>query len=215
MATSDPLGLDAFANLLRLEHTNLRPNWQQQRSVTGGGETRYADRAPMLWTAQPSTVPMENGEAEGLMALINSRGGGLRTVLLFNSRLPFPASDPDGAIIGATIPKLGVIADRLHVAFTGFPVGYILPVGTYFGLTYDTSRRYLGQLVEARTANGAGAVASVEVWPPLPASVVGALDVTVAKPPARFRITPGSAYISEQSTIHAVVTFAAEQTLSR
>lgn len=215
MATSNPLAVDDFAALLRLDQLNLRSNWQQQRSMTGGGETRYADRAPMLWSAEPTTVPMEFAEAEGLMALINSRAGGLLTVLLFNTRMPYPSTDPDGSIMGATVPKLGTITDRLHVAFTGFPAGYVMPLGSYFGLVFDTSRYYLGQFAEARTANGSGAIAAVEIWPPLPASVSGTPDVSVKKPPMKARITPGSAYVSEQSTVHARVTFAAEQTYSR
>lgn len=215
MSLADPLPQDAFADQLRVQDAGFIQNWQQQRTATGGGETRYADRGASLWKADVTTIAVPLGEGEGIMALINSRAGGIKTVLLHNYRLPYPSSDPDGSIIGATVPKLSAIADRLHMAFTGFPPGYVLPVGTFFGLVFDTSRYYLGQIVEARTANGAGAVASVEIWPPLPASVTGTPDISVTKPPAKFRIVPGSAYPSKVGPTLTTIQFSAEQTYSR
>lgn len=216
MALANPLPRDAFADLLKVTDVSFVQNWQQQRSATGGGEPRYADRAPALWKAELTTIQMPNAEAEGIMALINSRAGGLKTVLLHNYKLPFPASDPDGKIIGPTVPKLNVITDRLHVSFSGFPRGYKIPLGTFFGIVFDTSRYYLGQFAEARTANPiTGAVAMTEIWPPLPASIAGTLDVVIAKPCAKFRITPGSAYPSTSSALHTTIKLSAEQTYSR
>jgi hypothetical protein len=215
MSLADPLGLTALYDLLRIQNVDFKPMWMQQQSATGGGETRYADRAPMRWAAEITTVAMEHAEAEGIMALLNSRGGGLKALLLTNPRLPYPSSDPDGSIIGATVPALGTITDRLHVAFTGLPAGYIVPLGTFFSIVFDTSRYYLGQFAEARTADGSGAVASVEIWPPLPASIAGTPAISIKKPSAKFRLVPNAAFISEVSTIHSRVTFAAEQTYGR
>lgn len=215
MALADPLPLADFADLFRVQDITFVQNWQQQRSATGGGETRYADRAPSLWKADITTIPLENGEAEGVMARANSRAGGLKTVLLCNSRLPYPSSDPDGSIIGSTVPKLGTITNRITVAFTGFPDGYVIPFGSYFGLIFDTSRYYLGQFIETRTAATGGAVSAVEIWPPLPASVSGTPDITIKKPLARFRIEPGSAYPSKVDGMHATIKFSAEQTYGK
>lgn len=215
MALADPLPRAGFADLLRTADIRLAQVFQQQRSATGGGETHYADRAPSLWRADVTLAAMPNTEAEGIMALINSRAGGLKTVLLYNSRMPWPASDPGGIILGAATPRLGTITDRLHVAFTGFPAGYELPLGTYFSILFDTSRYYLGQFAEARVASGGGAVASVEIWPPLPASISGTPLVEVIKPPAKFRIEPGSAFAPSVDQVNATVQFSAEQTYSR
>ncbi|WP_240233622.1 hypothetical protein [Devosia lacusdianchii] len=216
MALANPLAIADFYDRFRVQDVTFVQGPQQQRSATGGGETRYADRAPSLWKADVTTQPLLNAEAEGIMALINSRGGGLKTVLLYNSRLPYPSSDPKGQIIGATVPKLGVITDRLHVAFTGFPAGYLIPLGTYFSIQFDTSRFYLGQFAEARTANPiTGTVGATEVWPPLPASISGTPDVVIVKPPAKFRIEPGSAFLSKEGGLHSTIKFSAEQTYSR
>lgn len=215
MALASTLSLADFYDLFRVQDVSFVQGWQQQRSATGGGETRYADRAPALWKAEITTIPLLNAEAEGIMALINSRAGGLKTVLLYNSRLPYPASDPKGLIIGATVPKLGTITDRLHVAFTGFPAGYVIPLGTYFSIQFDTSRYYLGQFAEARTANPiTGTVAATEIWPPLPASVTGTPDITMIKPPGKFRIVPSTAYPAKEGGLHATIKFSAEQTYS-
>lgn len=216
MTLPDTLPIASFADLLRASSVTFKQDWQQQRSATGGGETKYADRAPSLWAAEITSPPMLHAEAEGLMALANSRAGGLKTVLLYNNKMPYPASDPEGIIIGATVPKLGVITDRLHVAFTNFPPGYVIPFGTYFSIQFDTSRYYLGQLAEARTANPiTGTVAATEIWPPLPASITGTPDVTIIKPPGKFRIVPGSAFPSSISQVHSTFKLSAEQTYSR
>lgn len=215
MSLASTLGLATFAERLRVKDVQLTQKMMQQGSTTGGGERRFADRAPSLWVAQVTCVPTRHAEAEANMALINSRGGGLKSLLLFPTRLPFPPSDPSGAILGATTPKLGAIADRLHIAFTGFPSGYVLPVGTYFGIIFDTSRYYLGQICEARTASGTGSVASVEIWPPLPASVSGTPNVVLKRPPAKFRITPDSAFAAASDLNFSAVQFTAEQTYSR
>lgn len=216
MVLANPLPRDAFADRLRLQDVQFVQGFQQQRSATGGGETRHADRAPSLWKADLTTIPMLNADAEGIMALINSRAGGLKAVLLYNYRLPYPASDPDGVIIGGTVPKLNVITDRLHVSFSGFPAGYEIPLGTFFGVVFDSSRFYLGQLAEPRTANPiTGAVASAEIWPPLPASVMAGADVVIAKPCAKFKIDAGSAYPSKVDGMNSTIKFSAEQTYGR
>lgn len=212
MALSSTLSVAEFYVRFRVQDSPFVQGFQQQRSATGGGETRYTDRAPALWKAEVTTQPLLNAEAEGIMAMINSRAGGLKTVLLYNSKLPYPSSDPKGLIIGATVPKLGTITDRLHVAFTGFPAGYVIPLGTYFGILFDTSRYYLGQFTEARIANGSGAVGTVEIWPPLPGSVSGTPDIAIKKPPAKFRLIPGSAHPSSEGGLLSTIKFSAEQT---
>ncbi len=211
MALADPLSLAAFYDLFFVQDVTFVPGWQQQRSAQGGGRTRYADRAPSLWKATVTTAPLENHIAEGVMARANSRAGGLKTALMYNSRLPYPSTDPDGSIIAGATPKLGTITDRLHVAFTDFPADYVVPFGTYFGIV-ASGLYYLGQFVETGTANGSGAIPTVEIWPPLPASIAGTPSIIMAKPTGRFRIEPGSAYPSKVDGMLSTIRFSAEQT---
>lgn len=214
MTLPNPLGLAAFADLCKLADVKFALNWYQEMSGTGGGDTLYADTAPARWKADATTVPMPHATAEGIMALINSRVGGLKTALLYNPKLPYPSSDPTGSIFGAATPVVGTIADSYHLAFTGFPANYVIPLGTYFQIIFGGTRYYLGQFAEARTASGAGAVASVEVSPPLPASIATGGAVTVLKPAGKFRITPNSAFPSTSGGLLSTVAFSAEQTYS-
>lgn len=239
MALPDPLPVEAFADLFKVQDVEFVQNFNQQSSMTGGGERRYADRAPAMIRAKITTIPMLNAEAEGIMALINSRAGGLKKALLYNYRLPYPATDPggvnldSGSITGPSLvldfaggtgeifsassvsPRIRSIADRLHVAFERLPSGYVLPVGTYFSIVFDTSRYYLGQIAEQATANSSGATGTVEIWPPLPASITGTPSITLKKPPAKFTIVPNSAFPSKEGGMHSTIEFAAEQTYSR
>lgn len=212
MSLADPLPRATLADILKPANVEFVQSFNQQMSMTGGGETRHADRAPALWKAKITTIEFPHAEAEGIMALINSRAGGLKSLLLHNHKLPYPSSDPDGSIIGSTVPSLGTITDRLHVAFTGFPNGYVMPLGSYFGIIFDTSRYYLGQFAEARTADGSGNIAEVEIWPPLPDGISGTPDVVIKQPVGRFRIDAGTAYPSTQDALYTTISFSATQT---
>lgn len=216
MSLASTLAVADFADLIRVSDIKLTPMWMQERALTGGGETLYADRAPMLWRAEITTPPMENGEAEGLLALVNSRSGALETVLLYNSRFPAPSSDPDGSTWAVAAPTavVGTITNRLNAAFAGLPANYVIPRGSYVGILFDTSRYYLGQFAEARTADGSGDVATVRLAPALPDSVQAGDAVTLVKPPFKARIVPGTAYLSSLDTLNARLSLTAEQTYS-
>jgi hypothetical protein len=214
MTLADPLGKSALADLLHVADVKFYPSWNQERSLTGGGETLYADRAPMLWMADVTTAPMTHADAKKLQGLLNSRGGGLKTILLYDHSLPYPSSDTDGSTFGAATPIVGVVTDRLHIAFTGFPNGYSMPAGTYFQILFSSTRYYLGQFCEDKTASGAGAITATEIAPAIPASITAGAAVTVLKPSGKFRIVPGSVNVTTISAVHSVLTLSAEQTYS-
>lgn len=214
MSLADPLAKDAFADLLRLASTKFTLMFNQERSMKGGGDVLYADLGPALWMAECVTVPMLHSEAKGIIALINSRKGGLETFLLYDHSMPYPSSDDDGSDFGAATPVVGTITDRYNLAFTAFPASYSMPLGTYFQIIYSTSKYYLGQFAEAKTANGSGAISAVRVAPKLPDAVATSDAVTVLKPSGKFKIVPGSAFVSAISAVHSTVSFAAEQTLA-
>lgn len=217
MSLANPLGKSAFADLLRVASTRFTLGFNQERSLSGGGDVLYADLAPALWQADIVTVAMEHSEAKGLIALINSRHGGVGTFLLYDHSLPYPSSDDDGAIWTGASPTalVGVVTDRYHLAFTGFPNSYVIPLGTYFEITYGSTRKYLGQFCEPKTSHAStGAVTAVEVTPELPASVATGAAVTLMKPSGKFKIMPGTAFAQSISTVHSTVAFSAEQTLA-
>lgn len=210
MSLATPLSLEAFADLVKASDVEFILEHNLQRAMTGGGSSQRATRAPAMRMAKITTPPMPNAEAEGLLAILMATEG-VDPFLLYNKRMPYPSSDPDGSIMGASTPAVGTITNRRSVAFTGFPAGYVIPVGTYFGITFDTSRRYLGQFAEAKTADGSGNVSATKITPPLPASIATSDVVTVLKPAGKFLMTPGSAYLSSVGIVNATLTFGAEQ----
>lgn len=212
MSLADPLAIASFADLIDQSDVEFEPEWFQQRSRKGTGAPLYADRAPAMWRARITTPPLPHATAQSIKALINSRAGGTKTVLLYDKRFPYPSSDPTGALFGAATPVVGTIADPLHVAFAGFPNSYSLPVGTYLQIIYSTSEYYVGQFAEARTAHvSTGAVASVELSLPLPEAVAPGDAVTVLKPSTKFRIIPNSVDPQIVEFNFQRLTFSAEQ----
>lgn len=206
------LALASFADLIRASDIEFTLQWNQQASSSADGEAHYASRGVPLWMAKITSPPMTNAEAEGLMALVNSLQGSLGTFLLNNKRLPYPSSDPTGSIFGAATPIVGTITNNVSVAFTGFPNNYVIPLGTYFQIIHDTTRYYIGQFAAAKTANGSGAVSASAVTPPLPDSVDPGDAVTVLKPAGKFKLVPGSAYLTNVGLVNASIVLNARQT---
>lgn len=60
MSLPATLPIASFADLIRASSVSFKQSWQQQRSATGGGEARYADRAPSLWSADAMTTYNRN-----------------------------------------------------------------------------------------------------------------------------------------------------------
>lgn len=206
------LSLASFADLIEASDIEFTLEWNQQGASSADGEGHYATRGVPLWMAKITSPPLPNADAEALMALVNSLQGSLGTFLLYNHRLPYPSSDPDGSTFGSATPVVGTITDNVTVAFTGFPASYSLPLGTYLQIIHDTSRYWLGQVVEAKTADGSGAVSATKVAPPLPDSVDPDDAVTVLKPAGKFRLVPKSAFLSTYTVLHAQLQFSARQT---
>jgi len=211
MSLADPLAAADFMDLLHVEDVNFVQMFNQQSAIPGGGDTRDADRTVSLWKAEITTIPVPNADAEGLIARINRTIGG-KTVLLFNSKLPYPSTDAEGTALSAASPAIRTKTDSLHISFEGLPADLVLPFGTYFGVIYNTSAYYIGQLEEPATADGSGDTGTVEIWPPLPASIVATDSVSFSKPPGKFKIKAGSAYPKQSGPLFTSIRFTAEQT---
>jgi hypothetical protein len=206
------LALAAFADLIRAADVDFTLEYNQQSSRSADGEAHYASRGAPLFRAKLTSPPMAISEALGFIALVNSLQGSAGTFLLYDKRMPYPSTDDDGAIFGAATPVVGTISSNVSVAFTGFPNNYVIPLGTYFQIIYDTSRYYVGQFAAAKTADGSGAVSASAVTPPLPDDVDPGDAVTVLKPSGKFRLEPRSAYLDNVQIGLASLVFSARQT---
>lgn len=206
------LALASFADLINASDCDFTLEWNQQSSVSADGEGHPRGRGQPLWMAKITSPAMAKADALALMALVNSLQGSLGTFLLYDKRLPYPSSDTSGTTFGAATPVVGTITDNVTAAFTGFPNNYSIPLGTYVQIIFDTSRYYLGQFAEAKTANGSGAVSASKLTPPLPDGVDPGNAVTVKKPSGKFRLINGSAHLTNVTTHEASLVFSAKQT---
>jgi len=213
MALGTNLTLAQFFDGIDFEDLAFNLDFHQETS-RAGGELLVADLAAASWRLEGTSIPYLHATAQKHIALINSRRGGLQTFLGANRSAQYPALDPDGSIFGSSTPVVGTITDRNTLAFTGFPSTYGISVGDLFQIIYDTSRYYLGMFCEAKTASG-GAISAVSVTPPLPDLITGGEAVTVKKPAAKFRVTPGSAHIQTINGLYSTVAFTAEQTSAK
>lgn len=211
MTLATNLSLASFADLLSVETQSFNLMFHQELS-RAGAELLAADLAPGSWEFSATSVPYTHAEARLRMGLVNSRAGALQTFLFAPKDKLYPLLDPTGSIFGAATPVVGLITDRFTVAFTGFPAAYVVTAGDFFQIIYDTSRYYLGQFAETKTASGGGAITATTVTPALPDLIVGGEAVTVAKPAGKFRITPGSGHIETSGPVLSTVAFSAEQT---
>lgn len=209
MTLAANLSLATFADILAVESMAFNLVFHQELS-RAGSELLAADLADASWMIDATSVPYSHADALQRLSIINSRKGAMQTFLFANKSALYPFADPTGSIFGAATPVVGTITDRSTVAFTGFPNNYVMTAGDFFSVLYDTSRYYIGQFSESKTASGAGAISATTVSPPLPALIVGGEAVTVLKAPGKFRIA--SAHIETTTGVISTVAFTAEQT---
>ena len=94
---------------------------------------------------------------------------------------------------------------------SGFPADYEIKLGDWVQITYDTSREYLGQFTQNKTANGSGVVSNATLSAPLPASVANGDAVNLIKPAGLFKLVLGSFHISVADPTSQTLRFEAEQ----
>lgn len=201
-----------LADLLQPQDVSFQLMFQQELSGIGSGELLAADLGPAQWTADVTSVPMPHAQAYRLLAAVQGFTGSLGAFYLYPHTMAYPQADPTGSVLRDATPKLGSLPDRLHATFTDFPAGYQLTAGDFFQATTSNGRRYLGQVLQNRTADGSGAIASVQVAPPMLNSMASGDPVGVIKPSAKMKIVPGSIRISSVGSLHANLSLSARQT---
>ena len=211
MALTFPLSAATFFDLVPVASMRTELVHLQSRT-SASGQTFYADRGPARWDVDVTTTPITHADAARLTALLNSLQGGLKHILAYPIDAAYPQADPTGSILGVSTPKIGTITDRLTVGYTDLPAAYQLKAGDYFSVLYDTSRRYLGQVVEFSTADGSGVIAPISIAPPLPDLITTGAAVSLVKPVAKFAAVPGTVFRSNVSALHSTIQFSLEQT---
>lgn len=185
MALINPRPLVDFMDKLRITDFDWSVRESRQIDGQGSGQILEAEIAPDLWTAKLTIGIDYHGGARQTRALQNSLVPVGRFALVYDPIARYPAYDPTGDILGAAtvaITAIGINRDTL--AFSGFPAGYQLRPGDKIELQYasDPVRRQIVEASEFGTANGAGAIAALAVYPHVRPAVTTAAVVNLKKP---------------------------------
>ncbi|MEX1181030.1 MAG: hypothetical protein WEB63_09510 [Cucumibacter sp.] len=217
MAITFPLALASLADLLPIERVDWNELRQETHSGLGTGEFLTHNLGPVLWEADVQLRPMYHVEAEQMRARVSALDGSTNAFYLYNPRMRYPQSDPTGSILGASaVTVYAINANRKALRLTGLPIGYVITIGDYLAITYDTSRRALLQAVEGATADGSGITPEFEVRPHLRPGIVTTNPVTLKNPAAKVKMMPGTVRVERaEDPLFSRVRFVARQTLAK
>lgn len=195
MALSFPLSLAAFADLIGVSQVKWMLQDNRQFSGLGSGQILGADLAPSLWTGEVTLREYYHAEAREVEARINAVIRSQGSFYLYDPRLPYPASDPDGvALEEYDDVQINSLPDAKSMSLKNLPAGFVIPVGTYLSWDYglDPVRRAFHDVSETVTANGGGVSPVFEVSPFIRTGAAVDQVVTLKKPAMKCIITPGS-----------------------
>lgn len=195
MTLSDPRALADFVDLLKIDSVVWRSQRNDEISGVGSGQTWTAETAPPLWGADVTLILMRASEARQVRAIINSLSGPGQSFYLYDPIGKYPASDPDGSILGNSTVLIDTIGtDNSSVKLSGLPAGYALTPGDYFHVDYGTSptRRAFFEVSDAAVADGSGLTGLFAVYPNIQTGITTTMQVQLAKPSAKVMIVPGS-----------------------
>lgn len=185
MTLLNPRPLADFMDKLRITDFDWSVRESRQIDGQGSGQILQTDVAPDLWTAKLTIATDYYGGARQTRALLNSLVPVGRFALVYDPIARYPAYDLTGSILGArsvVITAIGTNRDTL--AFSGFPADYQLWPGDKIELQYasDPMRRQIVEVSEFGTANGAGAMAALAVYPHVRPAVTTASVVNLKSP---------------------------------
>lgn len=201
MATTFPVSLSGFADLLDIEGGDFRLSDSRRFSLTARGEVIDMAGGNRRWEGTMTIVPARNDQAsakvDALLSLMTMPGA---TFLFGDRRRKYPAADPTGSIMGAAAPKFNSYnVNRRDVTFKNLPAGYVLTRGDHLSFSYvDVAGKTQYSLhtivTSTATASGAGITGTVEIVPPLPRGIDPvALNPTVQfiAPHCKVALLPG------------------------
>ena len=211
MALTYPLAVNDFYELFGVASAEM--TWMALRSIgrQGGGFLRMADLAPGYWQVDMESVPMLHANAEKVRARLTALNGAMNAFRLYPPTQPYPQNDPDGSTYGASTPIVTNRDNAYQADMSGFPAGYQVVAGDWVQITYDTSREYLGQFAQNKTADGSGIILNAPLTAPLPDSVANGDAVNLIKPAGLFKLSPGSVKLSTINATMQTLRLTAEQ----
>lgn len=193
MAVTYPFALDLIAERVHISSVVFDIQRNDQFSGLGSGMFWQAELSPPLWIADCSLAAKPSRDALSDAAIIRSLNGSQGTFYLFDPQALYPADDPDGTTLGSsTITVTSVGSNKRDIALEGFPPGYRLRVGDKMQITHTGAKESFHEVSRTVDANGSGQMATVNVFPAIPAFVAPGDAVILKKPSCLMVIMPGS-----------------------
>lgn len=198
-----PLPLEQFAEAIPVAKLTFRLADPKSMSRTGGGDVIQHRRGARLWGGELQ-IDLDDHDAhaqtEALLARLEEPDASL---LIYDLRKPYPASDPTGSVASSAVKIASLGADGWSLALTGLPAGYTLTRGDLLAFQYGANpiRYAYHRLVTGAVASGTGVTPSFEVVPAIrPGAAIDAA-VSLVKPPLKARLIEadygeGQAFIS-------------------
>lgn len=203
MAISYPYSTAFLADLLDIESVVFDVERNDSVSGQGSGRLIAVELAPPLWYAEISLNPAYHEDAEVIAAKIRRLHGSMGTFYLYDPRKLYPASDPDGSIIGARTPSITEIgSDNQSLTIGGFPAGYVLTPGDKMSFAYGTSSRGFLEVSDYSVASLSGLITDLQVFPHVPIGTTVGVQVNFVKPVCRMAMDKGGWSAGTGSALH-------------
>lgn len=194
MAITYPVAPENFWEQLRwADRPVFVPQQNRKQSVAGSGDVLSYYLGRPKWSINVTLAGGRHNRnllSEADMMHLGARDG---TILAYDIRRPFPASDPKGWRLGenvVTVLSKGVNNRSLSIACGREQ--FVVTKGDKYSVLYDTNKRYLFEVMETVQANDTGHTPEFEVWPFLPPTLnVGAV-VMMRKACGKFKLVAGS-----------------------
>lgn len=190
MAITYPYSLATFFDLLSIQSCVFDVERYDESSGSGDGRDWQAELAPPLWIADVRLNVKNWQELKKIQALLRKLKGSQESFWLCDPTSLYPASDPDGSILGvSTVQVQSVGANRDKIRFKGLPSTFALKAGDKFSIQYGSSpyRYYFGEVSEDVTAV-AGVTPEFDVFMNVPVGVVANDPVTLKKPACKMAL---------------------------
>lgn len=171
----------------------------KEYDTQGSGHDLDTKLAPSKWKAALVMHDLYNDVARRVAAVVRKADGA--PFMIYDPSNPYPASDPQGTILGASLVQLSSIGtDNQSIALEGLPASYKITMGDKGQIIFASGERnYFFEFSEDRTATLAGATTIIGVWPPIPTGIAIGATVILVKPACKMKVT-GQGFAPGQSS---------------
>jgi hypothetical protein len=183
VALTFPLDYQTFVDILHIQFVH----WTLEEFVEKSGAASRDIMAKWIaepkWSAEVTMAPMEKHDARIARALMR-RIGLTNKFQLYNPDRPYPANDPDGTNLGASVITVSSLPGTREIRMTGFPPNYRLTWGDFIQIVYGASpaKSSFHEILGTDLSDSSGVIGALEINPP-PHSLIQVGDTVRIKKP--------------------------------